>query len=190
MTTTDDPSNFNSYSLHQSWFRKILAGFLKMLLQRIIKYEIEGLERIPTSGAAILASNSSTNFDIFLLQSIMTRPIFFLTKSDMHKNILLDSILRNLGILPENQDFQASMHARKILEHNQILVIFPEGIHKKRRGLRAGKTDAARMAIQMNCPIIPVSVVGNQNLIQSIPKRTKIRIVIGHPIYQNKTTQS
>jgi 1-acyl-sn-glycerol-3-phosphate acyltransferase len=75
-------------------------------------------------------------------------------------------------------------HAQKVLEHNQILAIFPEGTRSKGRGLRAGKTGAARLAIQNGCPIIPVAISGSHQMFKTFPRRTRINILIGGPIHQ------
>ena len=115
-----------------------------------------------------------------------------MAKSELHKNPILDAILRNLGAFPVyrgRRDQWAIQHALKVLEHGQVLAFFPEGTRSKGRGLRAGKTGAARMAIEMNCPIIPVAIDGTHLMFKSLPRRTRIRIIIGQPIYP-KTNES
>jgi 1-acyl-sn-glycerol-3-phosphate acyltransferase len=165
---------------------------MRVLLRTIIKTETEGLEHIPEEGAVILASNHLTNYDVFPLQIEIQRPLFFMAKSELHKNPIMDAVLRNLGAFPVyrgQRDQWAIQHALKVLEHDQVLAFFPEGTRSKGRGLRAGKTGTARMAIQMNCPIVPVAIDGTHRMFKSLPMRTRIRIVIGQPIYP-KTNES
>jgi 1-acyl-sn-glycerol-3-phosphate acyltransferase len=186
LLTIYDPRDRKRYIFHRTLFRKILVSILRVLLRAIMVIDTKGLEQIPSNGAVILASNHLTNFDVFPLQMVIMRPLFFMAKSDLHKNLLADAFLRNLGAFPVHRgqrDKWAIQHAEKVLDHGQILAIFPEGTRSKGRGLRAGKTGTARIAIKMGCPVVPVAVDGTQNLFKSFPKRTSIRIVIGKPIY-------
>jgi 1-acyl-sn-glycerol-3-phosphate acyltransferase len=149
---------------------------------------VEGLENIPDKGGVLIASNHLTNFDVFVLQMVILRPLFFMAKSELHKNPILDAFLRNMGAFPVNRgqkDQWALQHAKKVLENHLVLAMFPEGTRSKGRGLRPGKTGAARIAIQTNSPIIPVSVEGTQKLFQSFPRRTPINIFIHSPICPN-----
>jgi 1-acyl-sn-glycerol-3-phosphate acyltransferase len=182
----NDPRHQKKYVFHRTIFRKLLVGFLSRILKLVIKINADGLENIPESDAAILTCNHLTNFDVFPLQILISRPLFFMSKSELHENPFMDRILRNLGAFPVHRgqrDQWALHHARKVLEHHQILAIFPEGTRSKGAGLRAGKTGAARFSIQMDCPIIPVAIDGTQNILKSFPKRTSIQIKIGEPLY-------
>jgi 1-acyl-sn-glycerol-3-phosphate acyltransferase len=186
LLTIDDPRDRKKYIFHRTLFRRILVGALRVVLRAILVIESEGLEEIPSKGAVILASNHLTNFDVFPLQMVIMRPLFFMTKSEYHKNALIDAFLRNLGafpVHPSQRDQWAFQHAQEVLENDQILAIFPEGTRSRGRGLRAGKTGTARIAIKMGCSIVPVAVCGTQNMFKSFPKRTHIRIMIGKPIY-------
>ena len=74
-----------------------------------------------------------------------------------NKNIIMDFALRELGAFPvyrDHRDHWAIRHAQKVLEHEQVLAMFPEGSRSKGRGLRAGKTGVARLAIQKDCPVM------------------------------------
>ena len=189
---SEDPRDRKKYIFHKTTFRKVLVGSLRILLRTVIKIETQGLELIPTSGAVILASNHLTNYDVFPLQLSISRPLFFMAKSELHRNPILDAVLRNLGAFPVyrgQRDQWAIRHARKVLEHDQILAMFPEGTRSKGHGLKAGKTGAARMAIQMDCPIVPVGINGTHQMFKTFPKRTHVYIVIGEPIYP-KTDES
>lgn len=192
LSISDDPRDRKKYVFHPTVFRKVFVESLRALLCAVLTIETEGLELIPESGAVILASNHLTNYDVFPLQLAISRPLFFMAKSELHKNPILDAVLRNLGVFPVyrgQRDQWAIRHAQKVLEYEQILAMFPEGTRSKGHGLRAGKTGAARMAIQMDCPIVPVAIDGTHQMFTTFPKRTRVRIVIGEPIYP-KTNES
>jgi 1-acyl-sn-glycerol-3-phosphate acyltransferase len=91
-----------------------------------------------------------------------------------------------LGSFPVERgthDEWAINHALKVLEHGQVLGIFPEGKRNKGLGLRPAKTGAARLALAANCPIVPLAVDGTQRLFHRFPRRTRVRATLGDPVY-------
>jgi 1-acyl-sn-glycerol-3-phosphate acyltransferase len=54
--------------------------------------------------------------------------------------------------------------------------MFPEGKRSIGKGLAVAKTGTARMAIEMNCPIIPLTVVGTDQLFKQFPRRSIVTI--------------
>jgi len=64
--------------------------------------------------------------------------------------------------------------------------MFTEGTRSKGKGLQLGKTGAARLAINVNCAVITMAVMGTQNLFNKPIQRTPVRIEFGSPIYPQK----
>jgi len=181
----EDPRDKQKFVFHRTVFRRFIVGTFRLLLPIVIKVETKGINNIPTKGPVILASNHLTNYDVFPMQMVIDRPLFFMAKSDLHKNPRLDYALRSLGAFPVHRgqkDQWALQHAEKVLDNEQILAIFPEGTRSKGRGLKAGKTGAARLSIQKNCPIVPAAIKGSHTLFKHFPKRSEISISIGEPM--------
>lgn len=61
--------------------------------------------------------------------------------------------------------------------------MFPEGTRSRGKGLALAKPGAARLAIEMNCPVTVVSVDGIQNLFKTFPRRTRVKVSIAPPIF-------
>jgi len=180
-----DPRDQMKFTFHRTFLRRIIVGTLRSLIPLFTRIEVSGLKNLPVNGPTVLASNHLSNFDPLALQKVIRRPLFFMAKSELHKNPIMDIILRNLGAFPvhrRKRDQWAMDHAKKVLEHDQILAIFPEGTRSKGRGLKAGKTGAARLAIQQECPIIPVTINGSNRIFKTFPRRTRIHVLIGEPI--------
>lgn len=185
-STTEDPRDRKKYVFHRTLFRRVLVGILRLALRAVIKVEIEGMENLPTEGPVILVSNHLTNYDVFPMQMIIQRPLFFMAKAELHRNPLMDAAFRSLGAFPVyrgQRDDWAIQHAYKVLEHDQVLTLFPEGTRSKGKGLRSGKTGAARMALHTNCPIVPLGVTGTHQMFRGFPRRTHIQMKMGIPIY-------
>jgi 1-acyl-sn-glycerol-3-phosphate acyltransferase len=186
----EDARDRKKFVFHRTLFRKILVGTIRKVLPAFVKVEIIGLENIPETGPVVLAANHLTNYDVFPMQMVIQRPLFFMAKSELHKNPIMDMALRNVGAFPVHRgqrDQWAILHAAKVLEHDQVLAFFPEGTRSKGQGLRAGKTGAARLAIQAGCAIIPVAIDGTHKMFKNFPKRTLIRMVVGKPIYPDSS---
>lgn len=185
-TQNTDPRDLKKYAFQTTFFRRVLVGTLRFFLRAVIKIEARGFEHIPDDGPVVLVSNHLTNYDVFPMQMMIERPLFFMTKSELHRNPVMDAVLRNLGAFPVyrgQRDEWALHHAQKVLEHNQVLTLFPEGTRSKGRGLKSGKTGAARLALKMNCPIVPVAIDGTHRMFKHFPRRSRITLVIGAPIH-------
>lgn len=180
-----DPRDRKRYYFRPTLFRVTLVAVLRVLFRLFTRFEVSGLEHLPANGPVILACNHATNFDVFPLQLVLPRTIFFMGKEELFRNPIGDWFFRQLGSFPVyrgERDEWALRHALEVLEHDQVLGIFPEGTRNQGRGLRRGKSGAARIALHTGCTIIPISIDGTQKIFSAFPARTPIRIVIGKPI--------
>jgi len=183
--TIEDPRDQETYAFDITLFRRILVGSLRILLRFFMKINLIGVENLPAEGPVILASNHQTNYDVFPMQMEIQRPLFFMAKSELYKNLIVAAGLRQVGAFPVHRgqkDQWAIHHAEKVIAHGQVLAMFPEGTRSKGQGLRAGKTGVARLALKMDCPILPVAVSGTEKMFRDFPRRSPITIVIGEPI--------
>ena len=192
-STTHAPPEIDARDKKRFYFtdtpqRRALIGLVRSLFKPIMTMEVTGLENFPRHGAVILAANHVTNFDVFPMQFALPRPIFFMGKAELFKNPLMDVILRNLSGFPVHRgekDEWAMRHATKVLKHGQTLGIFPEGKRSKGKGLSVAKTGAARLAIEVHCPLVPMAVVGSDQLFKQFPHRTCVQIKILPPLLPN-----
>jgi len=157
-----------------------------------MKYDMKGVENLPREGAVILVANHVTNFDVFPMQFSIPRVIFFMAKAELMKNPIMDVLLRNLSAFPVNRgekDQWSMDHALKVLRRGQVLGMFPEGKRSQGRGLSVAKTGSARLALEANCPILPMTILGSDRFFKKFPYRTKVQITILPPMYpkENET---
>ena len=179
-----DPRDKKKFYLADTPQRRLLITLARTLFKPIMKMEAGGLEKFPREGPAILAANHVTNFDVFPMQFALPRVIFFMGKSELFKNPIMHILIRNLSGFPVNRgdkDQWAMNHALKVLKHGQTLGIFPEGKRSKGRGLGVAKTGTARMAIEADCSIVPVAILGSDKFFNQFPHRARVQILLLPP---------
>jgi len=180
-----DPREKLHFAFHATPFRKIVIFVLGNLFKLVMDLKVEGAENLPADGAVVLAANHVTNFDVFPMQLSIPRPIFFMAKSGLFKFPIFEAALRDLGAFPVyrgEKDEWALRHAARALENKQTLGMFPEGTRSKGKGLGIAKTGSARLALDANCPIVPMVVLGTDKFFKRFPRRARVTIKLLPPI--------
>ena len=173
------------YPLAETMFHSSMVKFLKFLFRSIMILDVEGKEKFPDEGPAIIAANHVTNMDVFPLQLSIQRPVFFMGKAELLENPVIHYLFRQLGAFPVyrgERDEWAIDHAKKVLNAGNLLGMFPEGTRSRGRGLKVARTGAARLAIELHCPVIPISIDGSHKFFNEFPRRNNVRVVIGDTI--------
>jgi len=181
-----DPRDQKKYYFYETRTRRVTVAILQTFAWFVMRIESQGSENLPADGAAILASNHVTNFDILPMQLSIQRILFFMAKEELLRNPIVEFILRKGGVFPiyrGKKDDWAVRHAEKVLAHGLVLSLFPEGTRSKGRGLGQAKTGTARFAINANCPIVPMAISGTHQIFKQFPRRTKVNVALGTPIY-------
>ena len=174
-----DPRDRKQFVFHETSLRRFIRWSLEQSFRLIMKLEVRGMENVPLDGTLIVASNHNTNWDVIPMQLSLPRVIFFMGKAELFKFPLMDIVFRNCGAFPVNRgekDAWAMRHALKVLEHGQTLGMFPEGHRSKGKGLGVAKTGTARLAIEANCPILPMAITGSDKFFKSFPHRTQVTV--------------
>ncbi|HTY29891.1 lysophospholipid acyltransferase family protein [Mycobacterium sp.] len=148
-------------------FKYVLLGPLLTLLGRP---KVEGLEHVPTSGPAILASNHLAVMDSFFLPLVVRRRITFLAKSEYFTGTGLKGwfsrwFFTAVGQVPIDRTdadaAQAALNtAEQVLADGKLLGMYPEGTRSPDGRLYKGKTGLARLALHTGVPVIPVAMIG------------------------------
>jgi 1-acyl-sn-glycerol-3-phosphate acyltransferase len=172
------------------WFLKWLA--LGPMLRLVFRPWVEGLENIPESGPAILASNHLSFSDSIFLPLVVPRRITFPAKAEYFtgsgvKGRLTAVFFRGIGQIPIDRSggraSQAAMSAGlKLLRRGELFGIYPEGTRSPDGRLYRGKTGVARLALEAGVPVIPVAMIDTDRLQppgQVVPRilRPGVRIV-------------
>jgi len=157
---------------------------------------VEGLENIPETGAAILASNHLSFSDSIFLPIAVPRKITFMAKSEYFegpgvRGKATAAFFRGAGQVPidrtgGNASTAAISTGVRLLNEGHLLGIYPEGTRSSDGRLYRGKTGVARMALEARVPVVPVAMI-NTEMVQPIGRSrpnfgVEVGIRIGEPL--------
>lgn len=158
------------------------------LVKRYFRMRYVGLEHVPASGAVVLACNHLSNLDPVLLGAVCPRQINYLAKIELFRVPLLGRLIRGYGAIPLRRtasDPDAMRLAEAVLEHGQLLALFPEGTRSRDGQLKPFRFGAARLALKYDVPLVPAAIVGTDHAMPSgrrLPLRVPVAIAFGPPI--------
>ena len=142
---------------------------LRPILDRLWKVNIEGVENIPTEGPAILCPNHISFFDSVFTMVYAGRQISFVGKAEYMDSWKTKHLFPALGMIPidragGSKSEGALMAAEEVLRRGELFGIYPEGTRSRDGMLYKGHTGAARLAMKLGCPIIPVGIIGTREI--------------------------
>ncbi|MFT4201458.1 lysophospholipid acyltransferase family protein [Gordonia sp. (in: high G+C Gram-positive bacteria)] len=173
-------------------FKYILMGpFLRL----IGRPKVYGLENLPKTGPAILASNHLAVVDSFYLPLVIPRRIYFLAKAEYFtgtgfKGAFQRWFFGSTGQIPIDRSGAdaaagALNAAKSKLDEGELMGMYPEGTRSPDGRLYKGKTGLARLALETGVPVIPVAMKGTEDLNPPgtvIPRLARIEVHIGKPL--------
>jgi 1-acyl-sn-glycerol-3-phosphate acyltransferase len=171
---------------------RVVAG---PLLHAYGRPRVTGLEYIPASGPAILASNHLSIVDSVYLPLMIARPVIFPAKAEYFTAKgpiarLWASYLRSTNQLEINRDASRSAQATldaavEILKSGELFGFYPEGTRSPDGHLYRGRTGIGYLALNSGAPVIPVAMLGTRKMLPPgtrFPRPAKITIKIGKPL--------
>ncbi|MFG2308061.1 lysophospholipid acyltransferase family protein [Streptomyces sp. NPDC048566] len=165
------------------------------LLRLVFRPRIEGLEHVPSSGAAIVAGNHLSFSDHFLMPAILKRRITFLAKAEYFtgpgiKGRLTAAFFRSAGQIPVDRSGKEAGQAAireglGVLAKDELLGIYPEGTRSHDGRLYKGKVGVAVMALRAQVPVVPCAMIGTfeaQPPGRKLPRVRPVAIRFGEPL--------
>jgi 1-acyl-sn-glycerol-3-phosphate acyltransferase len=166
------------------------ARFVVFVLLHLVSHmEVQGYERVPTSGSFIVASNHLGRLDVPLVYYFLNRKdIIMMVAEKYYENRILRWFFNLLDVIWVDRyhaDLGAMRAALKRLRQGQVLTIAPEGTRSKTEALLPGRPGVSYLAAKAQVPIIPVAVTGTEDAhvkacLRRL-RRTHILIRVGMP---------
>lgn len=182
---SDTPRPPKRWELVAYGFVRALVHGLSKLLWRI---QVVHPERVPASGACVLAPSHRSYLDTPFLACVTRRRIRFMGKAELWKYGWSGKFLTALGGFPVDRagaDRAALRAAQAALEGGEPLGMFPEGTRRSGPVVEDLHNGVAFLAARLGVPIVPIGIGGSETILargRKLPKLTKVVMIVGEPI--------
>ena len=174
-------------------FVEAVEPFFDFLYDRWWRVETTGVENVPAHGRALLAANhagimpwDATMMSIGLMREhpLPRQPRFLVLNWAFDLPYVSVAIRRMGGVV-------ASPHnAVRLLESDQLVAVFPEGVKgtgkpyaERYRLQRFGRGGFVEIALRTGAPIVPVAVVGSEEIYPKLGESPLLARVMGAPFF-------
>ncbi|HEV2036650.1 MAG TPA: lysophospholipid acyltransferase family protein [Candidatus Dormibacteraeota bacterium] len=182
----------DDFGFDPQWTESFLSVF-KVLYHDYWRVETTGIENVPAAGRALLVSNHG---GVLPWDGTMIKTAVFVEHpSPRHVRALVASLFMGMPVLSwflrrTGQTLGHPDDTRRLLERDELVLVFPEGVKgtgkpfKDRYRLRRfGRGGFVATAIRAGAPIIPISVVGSEEIYPMIGDLTGLAKMLGLPYF-------
>jgi len=170
-----------------------LESLMMFLYEKYWRVETSGLENIPDEGRTLIVSNHSgiLPFD----GAMIATAIYKFHPAERYARFLIEDWF---GQLPFATEFMNAVgqvracqeNAERLLRHEQLVGVFPEGIKGMAKGFkdrynlaRFGRGGVVRLAIRTRTPVVPCAVVGAEEIYIVLGYANWLGKMFGMPLF-------
>lgn len=172
-------------------FEQTLKPFFDFMYYRYWRVETHGVENIPSAGRALLVGNHSGTlpWDGSMIRLAVTndhpagRDVRFLVEDFVYYLPFVGTFMYRIGGVRASQE-----NAERLLNTDHLVAVFPEGVKglgkyfSQRYHLqRFGRGGFIKLAIRTDSPIIPVAVIGAEEIHPLLFKSSLLAKPLGIP---------
>jgi len=152
----------------------LLRPFVRKLSFPYARFDIAGVDNVPTRGPVLLASNHRSYFDVAALALVareIGRPVRFLGKKEIFEAPVVGMIARAIGGIAVDRGSgsgQPMRAAEAALKAGEVVIVLPQGTIPRGYDffdpVLHGKTGTARLAAATGATVVPVALWGTENV--------------------------
>ncbi|GAA2729814.1 lysophospholipid acyltransferase family protein [Actinocorallia aurantiaca] len=174
-------------------FYRFMRLAVPPLFRLLFRLRVEGKENIPSSGPLIVASNHLSFIDSYVIPiALLPLKVVFLAKAEYFesggfKGRVSRWFFTSMGMIPVARGNGASAtssleQSAEIVNGGAVFGIYPEGTRSMDGRLYRGRTGAGWVVLATGAPVLPVGLVGTQELqpygsrFPKIGRRVTVRI--------------
>jgi len=184
---TASPTSEDPFGLDLELRQRVTPAF-RFLHDRYWRVEADGARHVPAEGPALLIANHSgaLPFDgamvVTTVDGARRRVVRFLYDRFVETIPPLDSFYRKMGGVTASRE-----NAQALLRMGEPVLLFPEGISgvakpfSERYRLRPFSAGFARLAMQYDVPVVPVAIVGAEEIYPLVGRAEGLGKAIGMP---------
>ena len=182
----------DEFGFDPEWTESLLPVFAA-LYRDYWRIDTTGIENVPANGRALLVSNHA---GVLPWDGTMIKTAVFLNHPHpRHVRALVASLFMSMPVMSwflrrTGQTIGHPDDTRRLLERDQLVLVFPEGVRgtgklyeDRYRLRRFGRGGFVSTAIRARAPIIPVSVVGSEEIYPMIRDLAPIARMVGMPYF-------
>jgi 1-acyl-sn-glycerol-3-phosphate acyltransferase len=182
----------DEFGFDPEWTESLLPLF-GVLYRDYWRIETTGIENVPATGRAMLVSNHA---GVLPWDGTMIKTAVFLSHPQpRHVRALVASLFMGMPVLSwflrrTGQTVGHPDDTRRLLERDQLVLVFPEGVRgtgkhyeDRYRLRRFGRGGFVSTAIRAGAPIVPVSVVGSEEIYPMIGDLSGVAKLFGLPYF-------
>jgi 1-acyl-sn-glycerol-3-phosphate acyltransferase len=174
-------------------FTELVEPFFGFLYDRWWRVKVSGIHNVPSHGGAMLAANhagilpwDATMISVALLREhpLPRHPRFLVLDWAFHLP-WVSVFMRKVGGV-----VASPYNALRLLEQEQLVAVFPEGVKgtgksysERYRVQRFGRGGFVEIALRAGVPIVPVAVVGSEEIYPKLADFPPLARLIGAPFF-------
>jgi putative phosphoserine phosphatase / 1-acylglycerol-3-phosphate O-acyltransferase len=179
----------------------MLRPFVRKLSFPYARFDIAGVEHVPSRGPVLLASNHRSYFDVAALALVardIGRPVRFLGKKEIFGAPVVGMIARAIGGIPVDRGSGSGRPLRaaeSALKAGEVVIVLPQGTIPRGYDFfdpqLHGKTGTARLAASTGATVVPVGLWGTEKVwprsarlpdFTLVRKPPKVTVRVGRPV--------
>jgi 1-acyl-sn-glycerol-3-phosphate acyltransferase len=179
------PAPPKRWELVAYWF---VRWFVEIVCRVLWRIEVVHRDRVPKTGACVLAPSHRSFLDTPFLACVTRRRIRFMGKAELWKYGWSATFLSALGGFPVDRsgaDRAAMRAAEAALAGGEPLGMFPEGTRRSGPVVEDLHHGVAFVAARMGVPIVPIGIGGSERILgrgRKLPRLNKVVVIVGEPI--------
>ena len=162
--------------------------FFRTFLQIYLRWRSFNAERVPQTGAVILASNHASILDPPAVGCALHRQINYLARATLFDIPGVGWLFRKWTAIPIDRDGGNAAGLRIILgrlEAGNGIILFPEGTRTRDGNLQPARSGIGLIVAKSTAPVVPVRTFGTFEAMgrnQKFPLPKKVAVKFGRPM--------
>ena len=162
--------------------------FFRVSLWTWLRWRFYNAERVPQTGAVILASNHASILDPPVVGSALTRQINYLARATLFDIPVVGWLFRNWNAIPIDRDGGNAAGLKIILgrlEQGNGIILFPEGTRTRDGKLQPARSGIGLIVAKSTAPVVPARTFGTFEAMgrnAKFPRPKKVAVKFGQPM--------
>jgi 1-acyl-sn-glycerol-3-phosphate acyltransferase len=175
--------------------RSVLVMILRVYMRLYHHLELQGAERLPPHGPALLLLNHASLLDVPALMVLDPYPnTVTVAKASLFRLPVVGWLLRQWGGIPVERQGRDATGVRALLgalKSGAVVAVAAEGTRTRSGRMGPINPVLARLATSVDLPLVPVGIVGSYKALPPgaiLPRPNKIVVRVGQPFRLGRDT--